>query len=109
MVTKEGEKMTDNTHYQHTPIRMMTRSRLALEPPLANRGLAAEVIKYDSCGKIFKIPLTLSKHKCINRKYGYFKIIMSTFLAHFVIFAANIVRKCAVSNYLFSFIIVCSQ
>ena len=30
ILTKEGEKMTNHPHFQHTPVRMTTRSRLAL-------------------------------------------------------------------------------
>ena len=54
MLTKEGEKMTNHLHFQHTPIRIMTRSRLAPEPPLATRRLAIGGIKCDFCEKIFK-------------------------------------------------------
>ena len=31
MLTKEGDKLTNHPHFQHTPIRMMTRARMAPE------------------------------------------------------------------------------
>ena len=56
--------MLTHPNFQHTPIRIMTRSRLAPEPPLATRRLAAGGIKCDFCKKVFKAPWTLCMHKC---------------------------------------------
>ena len=55
MVTKRGGRNLEHPHFQTTPIRMMTRSKVA---KIASGGVPCGV-----CGKKFKTEKTMEQHR----------------------------------------------